>query len=73
MEKQNNALSHEEIRILKQVVKQIQDDKKDEAESEKNTKEMIKKHLCKKCKGVRVNSFITSVMAASHGRACKCK
>lgn len=64
--------SKEEIKILKQVVKQIQEDKKDEAEAEKNSREACKRIACKKCGGIKVHSWITSMIAKSYGKECKC-
>ena len=42
-------------------------------ELEEATQMTIKSHLCKKCKGVIINSFATSQMAQIHGKFCKYK
>jgi len=38
-----------------------------------NNRRIIKEHLCKKCGGVKVNSFSTNFMAMMHGKRCNCK
>jgi len=41
-------------------------------EIDNNNLKQIKKHLCSKCEGIVVNSFLTNLMAAEYGKRCEC-
>ncbi len=47
--------------------------RKEKERLEKESQKQIKKQLCKKCGGVKVHSWITAMMAGSHGKRCWCK
>ena len=42
-------------------------------ELEEDSKRAIERHLCKKCGGVIVNSWISGTMAAAYGKRCECE
>ena len=71
MKKQN--LSQEEIKILKQLVKQLKEEERDKAGLEEESEKAIKQNLCKKGSRVKVNSWIISMMARSYGKEGNCK
>jgi len=43
------------------------------AELQKESIRAIENSLCEKCRGVIVNSWISSMMAVSYGKRCECK
>ena len=57
---------HQRIKNTREIFKIKQ-------ELQKESDKAIKSQLCKKCGGVIVRSWITSMMAASHGKRCNCK
>lgn len=46
--------------------------KKEKSYLQKLSQKSIKESLCKKCGGVIVRSYITSLMAVSYGKRCEC-
>ena len=46
--------------------------RKEKARFLKMSQKSIKQQLCKKCGGVIVKSYITSLMSVSYGKRCKC-
>lgn len=38
-----------------------------------STREAIKENTCKKCNGIVIKSYITSLMVQNYGKRCECK
>jgi len=66
-------LTQKEIIVLKQVVKErLAEERENKWKHDFQAKE-FKKMTCKKCGGIPVYSWVSSMAAKAYGKECRCK